>query len=559
MSSEREKILVMESDEASRQTMVEVLREAGYDVSAIAPGQDGFEMAVATDADVLLLDADVSQADCCDVLTRLKGSAATEDIRVILLAAGGQLERARALDLGADDVVSRPSEPEELLARVRAQLRDRRRLRELRERVCVAEQGQEMAQTAFQALAVTEKMTSDAFSLDRKLKVGVGATFIVAIVMAVIFFGFSRRAEKETARAYAAIGQLQTGIRAQEDLVERTRKMREEFEQAAASSLEQQRQSLQRQSDDLQARLASAGSSEVAALRKQIDDTGSRLKRLESESKVAQGIIRSYAPSVCLLHVVVGFRDKATGRRLRYVGLDSKGDPLLDSEGNPQINVDGRGPEVRAHFFGTGFLVAAGRVLTNRHVVEPWWADDDLKQMEKEGVEGVIAEMNAYFPDSTRPFRVEVQKTSQEADLAVVQGELDGAKRAVPARDGRNDAAITGQPVVLLGYPTGLDAILARAGEDTVRTIVTSAGGNPRQIMAELAKRNLIRPISTQGHIGDVLRDKIVYDAQTTSGGSGGPLFNAQGKVIGVNFAVVRGFGGSNFGIPIRYAEALLR
>jgi S1-C subfamily serine protease len=77
--------------------------------------------------------------------------------------------------------------------------------------------------------------------------------------------------------------------------------------------------------------------------------------------------------------------------------------------------------------------------------------------------------------------------------------------------------------------------------------------------MAELAQRKLIRPLTTQGHIGDVLADKIVYDAQTASGGSGGPLFNAQGKVIGVNYAVVRGFGGSNFGIPIRFAEPLLK
>jgi hypothetical protein len=43
--------------------------------------------------------------------------------------------------------------------------------------------------------------------------------------------------------------------------------------------------------------------------------------------------------------------------------------------------------------------------------------------------------------------------------------------------------------------------------------------------MEELAGHNLIRPITTQGHIGDVLADKIVYDAQTTVGGSGGPLF----------------------------------
>ena len=77
--------------------------------------------------------------------------------------------------------------------------------------------------------------------------------------------------------------------------------------------------------------------------------------------------------------------------------------------------------------------------------------------------------------------------------------------------------------------------------------------------MEELARRNLISPITTQGHIGDVLRDKIVYDAQTTSGGSGGPLFNNQGKVIGINFAMLPGFGGSNFAIPVGYGTSLLK
>jgi S1-C subfamily serine protease len=141
----------------------------------------------------------------------------------------------------------------------------------------------------------------------------------------------------------------------------------------------------------------------------------------------------------------------------------------------------------------------------------------------------------------------------------VVKGDLSELKRAPLALDGRTESTVTGQPVVLIGYATGLDAILARAGEEAVRNIVAASGGNPRQIMTELARRNLIRPLTTQGHIGDVLADKIVYDAQTTSGGSGGPVFNQQGKVIGVNFAVVRGFGGSNFGIPIRLAESLLK
>src|SRR5260370_13015282 len=76
--------------------------------------------------------------------------------------------------------------------------------------------------------------------------------------------------------------------------------------------------------------------------------------------------------------------------------------------------------------------------------------------------------------------------------------------------------------------------------------------------MSQLAAQKLIRPTTTQGHIVDVLQDKIVYDAATTSGGSGGPLFNRSGKVIGVDFAVLKGFGGSNLAEPVRYANALL-
>jgi S1-C subfamily serine protease len=58
--------------------------------------------------------------------------------------------------------------------------------------------------------------------------------------------------------------------------------------------------------------------------------------------------------------------------------------------------------------------------------------------------------------------------------------------------------------------------------------------------------------------LGVVGADRLVYDAQTTSGGSGGPVFNASGKVIGVNFAILSGFAGSNFAVPIAHAAKMI-
>jgi S1-C subfamily serine protease len=74
----------------------------------------------------------------------------------------------------------------------------------------------------------------------------------------------------------------------------------------------------------------------------------------------------------------------------------------------------------------------------------------------------------------------------------------------------------------------------------------------------ELARRKLIRPSVTQGHLGVVSPDQLVYDAQTTHGGSGGPVFDSSGKVIGVNFAILSGFSGSNFAVPISRAAKML-
>ena len=556
MPPKRENILIVESDDARRQQLEEALRSAGYQVSSAPTQQEGFRLVQTGAVDLFLLAADLADLLCCDSLTEIKGLGSTSNTRVILFARGGAAERARALDLGADDVLTPPWEPAELLARVRVQLRDKHALEELQEKSRLAEEGQEIAHTAFQAIAVTEKMTRDAFSLDRALKIGVGALLGVAAIISVIFLLYSRRAEKETTRAYSVIAQLEHGVHTEQALVDEANKARAQLQQ---SDLAAEKQLLQKQTDDLRQKLSAADATEVDGLRKQLVETTNRLKRVESESDAAEGVIRADAPSVCLLHVSISFLDQSTRRPLRYGAINPDGQPLTDSDGNVVFTLEGRAPEVRQDFFGTGFIVGKDQVLTNHHVAQPWWKNDDLSDAAKHGLQPTIAEMTAYFPGAPTGISMNISEISEEADLAVLRGDLSTLKRPILRTDGRKEAAVSGQPLISLGYATGISAILARAGEDAVKDIVKESGGDPTRIVDALQKRQLIRPLVTQGHIGDVLPDKIVYDAQTTHGGSGGPLINRDGEVIGVTFAVLSGFGGSNFGVPIRFAQPLLR
>jgi DNA-binding response OmpR family regulator/S1-C subfamily serine protease len=552
----RQSVLIVDPHAGSREVLEELVRSAGYDVAACSSQEEGFKFVQDSGMDLLILSADLADIQCCDALAEVKGNAATAGTRVILLTQGGAAERARGLDLGADEVLTSPWEAGELLARVRVQLREKHALDELREKTRIADEGREVAQTAFQALAVTEKMTRDAFSLGRALKIGVSTLFGLAILITGIFLLYSRRANKEATRAYSVIAQLERGARRQEQLTADARSARADPQQSDAL---EQKQQLQRQSDELRQKISGAGSGDVSALRQQLAETTTRLKRVETESQSAEDVIRAYAPSVCLLHVSVSFLDRASGRPLRYGGINPDGEPLHDSDGNPLYTLEGRAPEVRADFFGTGFIAGEGRILTNHHVAQPWWKNDELAAVFSQGLNPAVAEMTAYFPGAAAGVPVRIGEISEEADLALLKGDLSGLKKPTLKLDARKEAAVSGQPLVSLGYATGISAILARAGEEAVDEIAKSTGGKPKEVLDELVRRKLIRPLVTQGHIGDVLTDKIVYDAQTTSGGSGGPLINRDGEVIGVTFAVVKGFGGSNFGVPIRFAQPLLK
>ena len=542
------KLLVVESDDALREQIVAVLGHAGYEVST--DYREGMKAVLAFDPDAIVLGADPPQLDCCDLLSEIKGSETTRYIRVVMLSPGGPAERTRGLDLGADDVLSLPFDSHELLSRVRSQLRTKHIADEFRERLRLGEDNRTATEQV--ATAVNEER--------QWLRVGGLMTVVVLIIVGLFFFFFYRRAQEQNTRVYAAITRLQTGVFTQQQLMERSRRALKDVERGPSPVNDPQKLQLQKKSEDLKSQIAISKTENTSALQNQLTAVESRLQKLETEGQVAQTIIQSYEPSVCLIHVVLGFRDHTTGSRLHYAGVTSSGEPTTDEHNNPLVSLTGTGPEVHLDVFGTGFLASpSGQILTNHHVAEPWWQNDDLKEMLDQGLEPEIAEMTAYFPGVRHGIAIKTEKISSAADVAVVTGNVSelGIKQIVLA-DGRR-SAVSGGPVVLLGYPTALDAILARAGTETLQSIATASKGDPKQVMEELARRNLIRPIATQGHIGDVLLDKIVYDAQTTSGGSGGPLFNNEGRVIGINFAMVREFGGSNFAIPVGFGRSLLK
>jgi S1-C subfamily serine protease len=120
------------------------------------------------------------------------------------------------------------------------------------------------------------------------------------------------------------------------------------------------------------------------------------------------------------------------------------------------------------------------------------------------------------------------------------------------------DAVVVGKTVVMMGFPSGIDRLLALLDDAESRSIQQRYGGSLDSLLGHLAESRRIQPLTTQGNITDVNNRRIAYDARTAEGGSGAPVFGSSGRVIGVNFAVFTENEASNFAVPIRYGITLL-
>ncbi|MEI8386932.1 MAG: response regulator transcription factor [Verrucomicrobiota bacterium] len=103
------------------------LGKAGFEVLVAVSGDRGLDMARQMRPDIIVLDLMLPGMSGHEVCRALKGDANTEGIPVLMLTAKGELhERVKGLELGADDYVTKPFSPRELVLRVQALLKRHR-------------------------------------------------------------------------------------------------------------------------------------------------------------------------------------------------------------------------------------------------------------------------------------------------------------------------------------------------------------------------------------------------------------------------------------------------
>ena len=122
--TERARILLVEDDASLIELVRYNLEQEGFKVDCAPDGEEGLLMAREDPPDLILLDWMLPQISGIEVCRQLRRASATASLPIIMLTARTEeSDRIRGLDVGADDYVTKPFSPRELIARIRAVLR----------------------------------------------------------------------------------------------------------------------------------------------------------------------------------------------------------------------------------------------------------------------------------------------------------------------------------------------------------------------------------------------------------------------------------------------------
>src|SRR6202163_3260735 len=174
--------------------------------------------------EVLMTEATPSDLSCCGVISQIKASPEPRTPRIVMIVHGGALERARGLDLGADDVISFPFEPLEFAARIRTQFRERQPELELEAKLKDALQKERLAETAVQALSGGSNAKRRSWLIVAILVLAALATIIS-----------NRHSRKDTLQLKAEGVRLNGGILQQGELLRRAEQARASLTTSDAS------------------------------------------------------------------------------------------------------------------------------------------------------------------------------------------------------------------------------------------------------------------------------------------------------------------------------------
>ena len=260
-------------------------------------------------------------------------------------------------------------------------------------------------------------------------------------------------------------------------------------------------------------------------LQKQVQQLSQQVHQMEQAQEMPATVLNRYRNSICYIF------------------------------GTYQVGYPHQQPILRARVSGTAFVVADGLLATNRHVAQPWYGDSDASDLVNRGATPQLERLLVFFPGRPSPVDVTPVAVSATGDLAglSVDDPVGHELRPLPLANGTPSA---GELVTVVGYPMGVLGMVAKsppAVYDRLAYRRDDVGA-----ASELAALSLIRPSATYGHLGDVVGEKLVYDAPTAHGGSGGPVFDSHGEVIGINSAYIDGFSGGTLGISVKALEPLV-